>query len=58
MPVDPAASVQTVGAVVLGLLRTVTVAVVTTRAPTAKAFETVTVALAEADPPAPVQVTE
>ena len=62
VPSDPGASVQSAcPAFVLGLLRTVTVVVVATRAPMTKVgteFETVTVALAEAELAAPVQLTE
>ena len=59
---DPAASMQSARpCFVLGLLSAVTAVVVATRAPMAKLgteFETVTVALAEAEPTAPVQLTE
>jgi len=62
VPSDPATSMQSAFPhLVLGLLSTVTVVVVATRAPMAKVgaeFETVTVALAEAEPAAPVQLTE
>jgi hypothetical protein len=62
VPSDPAVSMQSAcPLLVLGLLSVVAVVVVATRAPMAKVgtqSETVTVALAEAESTAPVQLTE